>query len=52
MSQKKCAPWAPEEDATVLKMKKDGYSWEEIHAALPNRTKGTIQVHYCTKLKS
>lgn len=38
--QKKPASWTPEEDATVLKMKKDGYSWEEIHAALPNRTKG------------
>lgn len=46
------SPWTPEEDATVLKMKKDGYSWEEIHAALPHRTKATIQVRYSTKLKT
>lgn len=43
--------WTPEEDATVLKMKGDGCSWEEIHAALPHRSKETIQVRYSTKLK-
>jgi hypothetical protein len=44
--------WAPEEDATILKMREeDGCSWEEIHAALPHRTIETIQVHYSTKLK-
>jgi hypothetical protein len=50
-SQTKRAPWTPEENATVLKMKNAGCSWEKIHAALPYRSKGTIQVHYCTKLK-
>jgi hypothetical protein len=49
--QMKRPPWTPEEDAMVLKMKRDGCSWGEIHAALPHRSKGTIQVHYSTKLK-
>jgi hypothetical protein len=32
----KRVPWEPEEDATILKMRKvDGCSWEEIHAAPP-----------------
>ena len=44
--------WAPEEDATILKMREeDGCSWEEIHAALPHRNIGTIQVRFSTKLK-
>jgi Myb-like DNA-binding domain len=44
--------WAPEEDATILKMREeDGCSWEDIHAALPHRTKDAIQVRYSTKLK-
>jgi hypothetical protein len=44
--------WAPEEDATILKMREeDGCSWEEIHAALPHRTRDAIQVHFSTKLK-
>lgn len=30
------------EDATILKMREDGYTWEEIHAALPHRTKDAI----------
>ena len=44
-------PWTREEDATLRKMKKKGNSWEEIHAALPHRSKGTLQVRYSTKLK-
>jgi hypothetical protein len=31
-------PWTPEEDMRVLNMKEDGFSWEDIHAALPNRS--------------
>jgi hypothetical protein len=49
--QIKRAPWTPEEDATLLKMRNEGCSWEDIHAALPHRSKGTIQVRYSTKLK-
>jgi len=49
--KKKRVKWTPEEDATLLQMRKDGCSWEEIHAALPHRSIGTIQVHYSTKLK-
>jgi hypothetical protein len=41
----------PEEEATLLQMKNDGYSWEEISAALPRRSTGTIQVRYSTKFK-
>ena len=44
--------WTPEEHAKILEMREeDGCSWEEIHAALPHRTKETIQVRYSTKLK-
>jgi hypothetical protein len=51
-SKRKQALWTPKEDATILKMREvEGCSWEEIHAALPHQTKGTIQVHYSTKLK-
>jgi hypothetical protein len=47
----KWTKWTTEEDATLLQMKNDGCSWEVIHAALPHRSMGTIQVHYSTKLK-
>jgi hypothetical protein len=43
--------WIIEEDATLLQMRKDGCSWEEIDAAIPGRSKGTIQVRYSTKFK-
>jgi len=49
--QIKRAPWTPEEDVTLLKMRNEGCSWEDIHAALPHRSKGTIQVRYSKKLK-
>jgi hypothetical protein len=50
--ERKQAPWTPKEDATILKMREEsGYSWEEIYAALPYWTKGTIQVHYSMELK-
>jgi hypothetical protein len=49
--KKKRVKWTPEEDATLLQMRNDGCSWEEIHAALPHRSIGTTQVHYSTKLK-
>ena len=44
-------PWTREEDAKLGMMKKKGHSWEEIHAALPHRSKGTLQVRYSTKLR-
>jgi hypothetical protein len=50
-SKRKRVPWEPEENETILKMKKEGCSWEKIHAALPHRTTGAIQVQYSTKLK-
>jgi hypothetical protein len=49
--KKRRVKWTTEEDATLLQMRNDGYSWEDIHAALPHRSIGTIQVHYSTKLK-
>jgi hypothetical protein len=49
--QIKHAPWTPGEDATLLKTRNEACSWEDIHAALPHRSKGTIQVRYSTKLK-
>jgi hypothetical protein len=50
-SKRKRVSWKPEENETILKMKKEGCSWEEIHRALPDRTLGAIQVQYSTKLK-
>jgi hypothetical protein len=44
-------PWTTEDDAKVRQMYDDGCSWEDIHTALPGRTKGAIQVRYSTKLK-
>jgi len=49
--KRKRVPWKQEENETILKMKKKGCSWEEIHHALPDRTPGAIQVQYSTKLK-
>ena len=43
--------WTKQEDRTVVKMKKDGCTWEDIHDALPHRSLGSIKVHYSTKLK-
>jgi hypothetical protein len=51
LPQMKRPTWTPEEDATLLKMKRDSCSWDDIHAAVPHRNKGTIQVYYYTKLK-
>jgi hypothetical protein len=47
----KRAPWTPQEDHRLRMMRDKGCSWEEIHAALPHRSKGTIQVRYSTKLR-
>jgi hypothetical protein len=49
--KKRRVKWTLEEDAKLLQMRNDGRSWEYIHAALPHRSIGTIQVHYSTKLK-
>jgi hypothetical protein len=51
LPQTKPTPWTREEEATVIRMKDDDCSWEEIQAALPHRSSGTIQVRYSTKLK-
>jgi hypothetical protein len=48
----KRAPWTPEEDAKLRKMHGDGYSWGDIHAALPCRSKAAIQVRCSTKHKT
>jgi len=48
--KRKRVPWESEENETILKMKKEGCSWEEIRHALPDRTPGAIQVQYSTKL--
>ena len=41
-------PWTPEEDAKVLKMREEGYPWEDIHASLSHQSKRTIQEWYVT----
>ena len=49
--EKRRVKWTSEEEATLLQMRNDGCSWEKIHAALPHRSIGTIQVRYSTKFK-
>jgi hypothetical protein len=48
MKKRKHVKWTIEEDATLLQMRNDGCSWEEIAKALPHRTPKTIQVHFST----
>lgn len=40
-----------EDDKLLLQLKEDGLSWDEISDRFPERSKGTLQVHYSTKLK-
>lgn len=47
----KWIPCTPREDARVLKMRNECYSWDSIHAAFSHQSVRSIQVHYCTKLK-
>ena len=44
--------WTEEEDATLVRMREDGCSWEKISAALPSRNPGAIQVRYSTKFSN
>jgi len=44
-------PWTEEEETTLLQMRNDGRPWEEISAALPGRSIGTIRVRCSTKFK-
>lgn len=47
---RKRAPWTPEEDATLVKMRQEeNRSWEDISVALPSHPLGSIQVRYSTK---
>ncbi|EXL40445.1 hypothetical protein FOCG_17067 [Fusarium oxysporum f. sp. radicis-lycopersici 26381] len=43
--------WTSKEDATVRTMRQDGKSWADIKRTLPDRSEGTIQVRYSTKIK-
>jgi hypothetical protein len=49
--KKRRVKWTPEEEATLFNIWNDGCSWEEIAAALPGRSEGTIRVRYSTKFK-
>ena len=40
-----------EDDKLLLQLKEDGLSWDEISDHFPERSKGTLQVHYSTKLR-
>ena len=43
--------FSPQDDELLLQLKREGLSWDEISVHFPERTKGTLQVHYSTKLK-
>lgn len=45
-------PYGEDEDALIIKLKEElGLSWEDIKKQFPGRSKGSLQVRYCTKLK-
>lgn len=43
--------FSSEEDELLLQLKEEGLSWDEISDCFAERSKGTLQVHYSTKLK-
>jgi hypothetical protein len=43
--------FSSQEDKLLLQLKEEGLSWDEISDRFPERSKGTLQVHYSTKLK-
>ena len=45
--------YSEDDDELLIQLKeKDKLPWDEIAEYFPERTKGTLQVHYCTKLKN
>ncbi|KFY66805.1 hypothetical protein V497_00688 [Pseudogymnoascus sp. VKM F-4516 (FW-969)] len=45
--------YSEDDDELLIQLKeKDKLPWDEIAEYFPGRTKGTLQVHYCTKLKN
>jgi hypothetical protein len=43
--------FSPKDDELLLQLKGEGLSWDEISEYFPERSKGTLQVHFSTKLK-
>ena len=43
--------FSSEDDTLLQQLKGKGLSWDEISDHFPGRSKGTLQVHYSTKLK-
>jgi hypothetical protein len=43
--------YSTQEDELLLQLKGAGLSWDEISEHFPERSKGTLQVRYSTKLK-
>ena len=48
---RKCRPFSEKENSLLTKLKADGLRWDEIATQFPDRTVGTLQVHYSAKLK-
>ncbi|KAK0828185.1 hypothetical protein LTR73_005138 [Friedmanniomyces endolithicus] len=45
-------PYTEEENALIAKLKEDDeLAWVQIMAYFPKRSKGSLNVHYCTKIK-
>lgn len=44
-------PFSLEEDTLLMKLKREDQTWDNIAARFPGRSKGSLQVHYSTKLK-
>jgi hypothetical protein len=43
--------FSSEDDELLLQLKGEGLSWDKISERFPKRSKGSLQVHYSTKLK-
>ncbi|XMA19876.1 hypothetical protein WAI453_012667 [Rhynchosporium graminicola] len=43
--------FSDDDDELLRQLKSEGLSWNEISDCFPERSKGTLQVHYSTKLK-
>jgi hypothetical protein len=52
-SRNKRTPFTLKEDALLVDLKENkGWRWTQIKQEFPQRTLNSLQVHYCTKLKS
>lgn len=47
----KCGRFTREDDEKIVELKGRGLSWKQIAGYFPGRSAGSLQVHFCTKLR-